>query len=808
MCLSSISLLQIVRDKNTITPLKRLIPLRPTFSSRQEMAATQDEQVFPSMMAGDASGVADVLAELRSAFDEADAESAALVAGITKDTDECATSGGVWKSELGTCEGAEWSRISRLLQHAGFAPLMFQPQSDQYASRVGADDNATFAPLPHCMRETLEAVLQAYERNQEALQAALLEAAASEQQSRTHSELLRTTEAKIVELQRSNAALEAQLDLARGRLRQESEQADSAARSAERALGGMRLKVATQTHHLRARDAEVSRLQERLSKELAERDVVQKQRERQVFEEVHRRAARQHSPADSRSLELIGVYEAQRRNMSAEIDGLRASVRQLTDDLRERENLISRKDAFSSWRTPDEGVLLGKLDEAEHRALIARDEMSQMEARVASELRTARLAATEAQRDAEEHRARAAALELDLSARPTIKQWADAQATIKRLRSALPDTPQSTAVVRSAMETHPEQKRGNPVADSADAIRRDREVHELGLHVVSALSPSDMIRLLQDSCRELQLQDAHLLPSALRKMCRALAALPPMEAFIRDVCALTLARGATNDATVHRVPSTKLVLHQLERWSRELHELSRLQDFVTLLSGCLQKRAQPGNVETDSTVDIAIDQLSLQDIAHAVEQLVQQERKAMRALDTFQRADSFVDSQVRLDPSDIISRLCAHFQRLFDLRSVEGMLPKMNELYLFVNEQQNLLKVLRSMLGLRPDATVHALLSALRQTIEMAAISSASPRESSMSAQPEASVVAPASLDDETETARQSATLGTPSNADSVAHDIQSETTLLPQYVAIAADLRKLLHAASILAIVSACLNE
>ena len=44
----------------------------------------------------------------------------------------------------------------------------------------------------------------------------------------------------------------------------------------------------------------------------------------------------------------------------------------------------------------------------------------------------------------------------------------------------------------------------------------------------------------------------------------------------------------------------------------------------------------------------------------------------------------------------------------------------MNELYLFVGEQQNLLKVLKSMIGLSHDASVHQLLSGLRTALDLA----------------------------------------------------------------------------------------
>ena len=275
-----------------------------------------------------------------------------------------------------------------MLQHAGFAPLALEK----------SDDGASLGPTLHAIREALARVLEGYEQQQAALQRALEEqvAVATEKRLADHAQ----GSAADAELGRANAALEAQLEVARGRLREQTEEAEAAAKSAEHALGSLRHKLATQTGQLKAKEAEVRRLQERLAKDLSERDAAQKQRERQIFQEVHRRAAKPSSPADARSLELITVYEGQRRNLQGEIDELRATNRQLSGELAERENLIARKDSFRSWRTPDEGALLGKLQDAQRGERRAREEIEAVQARAAEQLRAARTAAAEARQEA------------------------------------------------------------------------------------------------------------------------------------------------------------------------------------------------------------------------------------------------------------------------------------------------------------------------------------------------------------------------------------------------------------------------
>ena len=591
----------------------------------------------------------------------------------------------------------------------------------------------------------------------------------------------------LEEARQVNIQLNAQLEVVRGRLRQQIEAAEAANKTAERALTDLRHKVATQSHQLKAREAETQRLQERLVRDLSERDAAQKLRERQVFQEVHRRAPRPTSAADSRSLEVIEVYESQRRAMQTEIDDLRAATKQLTAELCEKENLIARKDAFHSWRTPDQGELLARLQEAQNDASEARAESQQAEARVAELLREARQAESDARRQAEMERARAAALELDLQARPTRKQWTEAQGIIERLRTALPLLIETED---APLDTHFSASSGHPVIDSAEAIRRDREVNALGLQTLRMMPQPTIVKLLQNCCRELQLTDAQLLPSALRKMCRALAALPPMEAFIREVCALALSRAAPTEAPSVRVPSTKAVLLVLQRWTHELGELEQLRDLVAVLSQALGKRTLPGGafgVVSPLAAPGALEPLTPRDILRAVNDLVQQERKALRAIDTFERADL----HLHLQPEDLLSKLCTHFGRLFSLKSTEGMLPKMNELYLFVNEQHNLLKVLRSMLGLEMSASSHALLGALRQALDLAALPSDADGTAGEAAKDGSSTAKPPSAGASTE---PSADTSTPAGA----------ARALPQYVAIAAELRQLMHARSILHIIPA----
>ena len=319
-------------------------------------------------------------------------------------------------------------------------------------------------------------------------------------------------------------------------------------------------------------------------------------------------------------------------------------------------------------------------------------------------------------------------------------------------------------------------------------------MHELELHSLASMPHPTLVRLVQDCCRQLQLREAPLLPAALHRMCKALGALPPMEAFIRDVCTIARSQGGAPQPRTGSDSSTKAVLKVLRRWSEDIKQLQQLQDLVALLSESLAKRSVPGGALESASHPASAsagrggseDVLAPRDILSAVEELVAQEARALRTAETLKRADM----HLQLEPEDVVSKLCAHFSRLFDVRGTEGILPKMNELYLFVHEQASLKNVMRSMLGLEPTASSEQLIAAIRQALDLSADreqSDADAAESTASAPP-ASTPPPA---------RSTGVVSSASASD-------PQQKALPQYIAIAADLRKMLRANSILSIVPA----
>lgn len=596
---------------------------------------------------------------------------------------------------------------------------------------------------------------------------------------------------RAAQYEKSIAALQSQLDSARADNARQTRYASETVKAAELTVRQLKQKVAAQAGQLRQREAEAQRMQERLAK-VPEREAARRERERQVFAEAHRRAARPSSASDSRTLELISAYEAHQTRLSMELENMRDECRRLAAEVRERDNLIARKDSFRSWRTPTEGELRGRLAQAEEA--LAQQTLAVNEAEERGEEKARELAAKlqEAQRKIAVADERAEAALLEAEGRPSLAQWAGAQATIAELRAEKGGATDKGfgkgAWSQPAREggdgapaAAPAGAEGGGAAATAAAIRRDRELHELGLQSVRALQADQMVTLIQDSCLELQLAEATQLPASLRKVRLALSALPKMEAFIRDVCALVLYESPPGGARTDRprAPGApQEVLEALRNWAVQLREWRSLQDFMLALSRQLRNRATQ---EDSGTGPIGVP-LAPSELLEAVRELVANERRSLRAIDNFEQADLRVERNA--EAGELLAKLLKHFQKLFDVRDgTAGVLPKMNELYLHTHELQNFMQVLRTMLGLEPTATIHTILSTVRRMSERAAgTGGGEAAEATGGAATEGGDAVGGGGGGSGEGGKKD-----PTGADA-----------MPQYVAITAELRKKLQASSV----------
>ncbi len=69
--------------------------------------------------------------------------------------------------------------------------------------------------------------------------------------------------------------------------------------------------------------------------------------------------------------------------------------------------------------------------------------------------------------------------------------------------------------------------------------------------------------------------------------------------------------------------------------------------------------------------------------------------EVLRHNKSFSAAESFI----RERPEELTSRLLAHLQYVFQVSQLEGLLPRLNQVYIFNEEMKNFLSVMRELLG-------------------------------------------------------------------------------------------------------------
>ncbi|GMI22867.1 hypothetical protein TrRE_jg219, partial [Triparma retinervis] len=97
--------------------------------------------------------------------------------------------------------------------------------------------------------------------------------------------------------------------------------------------------------------------------------------------------------------------------------------------------------------------------------------------------------------------------------------------------------------------------------------------------------------------------------------------------------------------------------------------------------------------------------MSEEQALRAVRDLVELEKAVMAREDLYENAEAVVQN----NPDLFVNRVVLHFRYLFGIRSMEGVFPKMNEVYLFTTEMNAFMRELRGIFGIKkslPSASV------------------------------------------------------------------------------------------------------
>lgn len=221
-----------------------------------------------------------------------------------------------------------------------------------------------------------------------------------------------------------------------------------------------------------------------------------------------------------------------------------------------------------------------------------------------------------------------------------------------------------------------------------------RESAELSSHAPTHLSDSgdnSMHTLIQIQ-QMLQVNSSDELLSTLTKIIESMNKLPGMDRFIRTVHSASC-----------RLDNRQLSLSQTAAAIDEAAvEINQLRACVSELSYVLD--SDSSGMESRS--------------------LVARVRELKSAAKRQSRREAAMPAQPSaglLPADDVFAGQCvSHFQSLFDIKEYHmphGILPKMNELYLFVNQTSTCLQVLRTILQLDSGASIQACVAAVEHAI-------------------------------------------------------------------------------------------
>ena len=165
----------------------------------------------------------------------------------------------------------------------------------------------------------------------------------------------------------------------------------------------------------------------------------------------------------------------------------------------------------------------------------------------------------------------------------------------------------------------------------------------------------------------------------------------------------------------------ELCLPTLRAWEAQLSQVSSLTELHARLLSELSRRSHPFHTQLDGSTPIALLFTELAD-------LVSSENRLFTLMYGPVSATSHLHSDASASPAALpdysalqsvasAAKMLAHFQHLFDVPHVNGVYPRMNELYVFAAEQRRAMAELREQLGLGSGVPTAAVLKEVRERL-------------------------------------------------------------------------------------------
>jgi len=313
-------------------------------------------------------------------------------------------------------------------------------------------------------------------------------------------------------------------------------------------------------------------------------------------------------------------------------------------------------------------------------------------------------------------------LRLEVEARPPLKAWNAKVKEVEELEGKLHD------VIMMRKESA-ELEGWKKHVGTRERIKADRRNHELGLWILESLPKAVMKDVVEAACRELDINDISEIVPCIAKLKAVVKAVPRMERFIANVCNYVFQR-ADNTLSLPAKPTMEDIIPVLKKWWEGQKIGSEYQKFYKQIANELGRRetllsdsgdippapigsSHPPQWTSNSGAQWSGLTKGPDAAVALVREVIDFQMEVLRHKTSFRAAEEFI----REHPEAMANRIISHVQYLFDIKQLEGFLPRMNQVYLFYNEMRNFLQASKTQMNLSKTEGDSATLAQLQRVI-------------------------------------------------------------------------------------------
>ena len=493
-------------------------------------------------------------------------------------------------------------------------------------------------------------------------------------------------------------------------------------------IRNLELVVSENERKVRQKEVELERLREKLRQNV-EKDRHTQMKHKQILNSMKQGNTMRNNIVTEN--EVIEALVSEHQNLKVRNNELNKQVGDLTDSLKGSQNASSAENStdihdssdsisHDSDLGDDDGNLMVEDQFRRIEFLSHRVEVLQVQSSEKEELLDQQKHQILEMQDEIEN------LRLELDARPSSKQWAQKQREMKELEDKLHDA------VMMRNETA-EIESWKKHLSTRERIKADRRNFELGLWLIDSLPKAVMKEALQTVCRELNVSDISEIKPSLDKLKAVMTSVPRMERFISDVCSFVFTKAnRLRGEDPNSKPMIEEVLQILKSWWAGLQQGLQLDSFRKSVLAELARRENiintvlAGDGSTQRVVGINGDLFSIVyqngmrnrapkagNVLEVIRDMIEFQCDSLKQNNNYTSLQNFIAD----NPEDMSSRILSHIQYMWGVKSIEGIVPKLNEVYIHTKELSTFLKNCRDLLGISTPISDASLFAEIEKMI-------------------------------------------------------------------------------------------